>query len=581
MKKVIATFIGIMIVFFFSSNFLHAANSDTLTVYATPNNLETVINNDTTSSGMQAHKVYKLVSLDTTYVFQGPISVKSDITVIGVLGADGRPPCIQPMTLPDNSLPINMFSLNGANTNAVFKNLYLTGRSTDNTVASGIDFDNGAGVLIKVAAQGIRLTVDNVIFSDWASDIIGYSADDVSIFVTNCVFRNSTNSGAWYSGEALRNINNTASSDSIVMKYNTMFCIAYSCMTPVTIAPANYLEFNHNSVIYTFKNPFWIYNMTNGKIDNNLFYAAFSGGSSLTEYTGMWDQLRSFAITGVVDFDTLLTPMAQWLDPADTANPNFMWLAEAKRKIEVKNNDCFWPKAITDFWTAWNDTAHVDSIVTPVWMNDRTLGMFADKTHWPGLVQSDNLSVDPQFGTSINDVLNNNTGCGDGFLDYFKVVRTNDVSTTATFGYKYSTVGSNWIPEWPLPESSLMKYTNAALKIGGTDGLPVGDPNWFGLATGVENVPAQVPDKFNLENAYPNPFNPSTNIKFNLSKAGSVSLKVYNVMGQLVKTIVDNTYKNKGEYTYSIDMDNFSSGVYFYTLTQGNQQITKKMILMK
>lgn len=581
MKKVITTFICIMIVFFFSSSLLKAANSDTLTVYATPNNLETVINNDTTSTGMQAHNVYKLVSLDTTYIFQGPISVKSDITVIGVLGADGRPPCIQPMTLPDGSLPINMFSLNGVNTNAVFKNLYLTGRSTDNTVASGIDFDNGAGVLIKVAAQGIRLTVDNVVFSDWASDIIGYSADDVSIFVTNCVFRNSTNSGAWYSGEALRNINNTASSDSIVMKYNTMYCIAYSAMCPVTIAPANYLEFNHNSVIYTFKNPFWIYNMTNGKIDNNLFYAAFSGGSSLTEYTGMWDQLRSFAITGVVDFDTLLTPMAKWLDPADTANPNFMWLAEAKRKIEVKNNDCFWPKAITDFWTAWDDTSHVDSIVTPVWMNDRTLGMFADKTHWPGLDQSDNLNVDPQFGTSINDVLNNNTGCGDGFLDYFKVVRTNDVSTTATFGYKYSVVGSNWIPEWPLPESSLMKYTNAALKTGGTDGLPVGDPNWFGLATGVENVPAQVPDKFNLENAYPNPFNPSTNIKFNLSKAGIVSLKVYNVMGQLVKTIVDNTYKNKGEYTYSIDMDNFSSGVYFYTLTQGNQQITKKMILMK
>ncbi len=582
MKKIFTEIIGFVIIFLISSSFLQAAETDTLNIYASIANLETVINNDTTSSGLQAHKAYKLVSLDTTYVFQGPVSVKSDFTIIGVLGADGRPPCVQPQTLPDGSLPIRMFSLNGANTKAVFKNLYLTGRSTDNTVASGIDFDNGAGSIIQVAAEGIRLTVDNVVFSDWATNNIAYSANNVSIFVTNCKFRNATNSEAWYSGEALRNTNNTASSDSIVMKYNTMFCIAYSCMTPVTINPAKYLEFSHNNVIYTFKNPFWIYNMTDGKINDNLFYAPFSGASSKTEHFGMWDQLRSLAITGVVDFDTLLTPMARWLDPADTANPNFMWLAEAKRNIEVKNNVCFWPQGVTDLWTAWNDTAHVDSVITPVWMNDRTLGMFADDAHWPGLDASGNLDVDPQFGASINDVLNNNTGCGNGFIDYFKVLRSNEVGTVARYGYKYETVQGNWIPEWPLPESQLMQYTNTALKNAGTDGKDIGDPGWFTSGyTGVQQSNFQLPGKFSLENAYPNPFNPSTNIKFSISKAGNVSLKVYNVMGQLVKTIVDNIYKNEGEYTYKVAMDKFSSGVYFYTLEQGNQQITKKMILLK
>lgn len=579
MKKILTILFTLMMIFL--SSLTMAAESDTLVIYSSTENLETVINNDTTSSGLQAHKVYKLVSLDTTYVFQGPISVKSDFIIIGVLGADGRPPCVQPQTLPDGSLPILMFSLNGANTKAVFKNLYLTGRSTDNTVASGINFDNGAGVLIQVAAEGIRLTVDNVVFSDWASDIIGYSANNVSIFVTNCKFRNSTNSGAWYSGEALRNIYNTASSDSIVMKYNTMFCIAYSCMCPVTINPAKYLEFSHNNVIYTFKNPFWIYNMTDGKINDNIFYAPFSGASSLTEHFGMWDQLRSPAITGVVDFDTLLTPMARWLDPADTANPNFMWLAEAKRNIEVKNNVCFWPQQIHDLWTSWNDTAHVDSVVTPVWMNDRTLGMFADDAHWPGLDASGNLEVDPQFGSSVNDVLQNNTGCGDGFLDYFRVVRSNEVGTVANYGYKYATVEGNWIPEWPLPETQLMQYTNTALNKAGTDGRDIGDPGWFTNGyTGVKG-PNTLPDKFALENAYPNPFNPTTNIRFSIAKAGNVSLKIYNVMGQLVKTIVNNIYKNAGEYTYKVSMDNISSGVYFYTLEQGGQQLTKKMILLK
>ncbi len=90
-----------------------------------------------------------------------------------------------------------------------------------------------------------------------------------------------------------------------------------------------------------------------------------------------------------------------------------------------------------------------------------------------------------------------------------------------------------------------------------------------------------VPIVFSLSSNYPNPFNPSTNIKFSLAEAGNVSLKVYNVMGELVKTIVDNVHKDKGDYTYNINMDNLSSGIYVYTLTQNNQVITKKMVLLK
>jgi hypothetical protein len=581
MKKILTVIVSMIIVFFFSSSSILAAGGDTLVVYASLANLEKVINNDTTSTGMQAHKVYKLVTLDTTYVFQGPISVKSDITVIGVLGTDGRPPCIQPQTLPDGSLPDFLFVLNGAETKAVFKNIYLTGRSTDNTICT--TNYNGAGALIQLAAPDIRLTVDNVVFSDWPTNNIGYSADGCSMFITNCKFRNGNVSTAWYSGEAVRNTFNTATNDSMVMKYNTMFCMAYSAACPVTVNPCNYFEFNHNSVIYTFKNPFWIFNITDGKVNNNLFYAAFAGGSSKTEHFGMWDQLRSFERTGVVDFDTLNTPMAEWLDPGDIGNANFLWLAEAKRSIEVKNNLCFWPKAITDFWATWNDTAHVDSIITPVWFNTRTTGMFADKTHWPGFVESGNLAVDPQFGSSIDGVLYDNTGSGAGFFENFKAVRTNDPTKITTYGYKLATVGGdNWIPEWPLPELHDMQYTNSVLLHGGTDGKPVGDPGWFtGGITSIEKTENVIPQKFALENAYPNPFNPSTNIRFSLTKAGNISLRIYNVMGQLVNTVIDNMFKDKGDYQFNINMNKLSSGVYFYTLIQGSQQITKKMVLLK
>src|ERR1035441_3946290 len=74
--------------------------ADTLTVFASDaRTLDQILNSDTLSTGAQKH-VYKLVSLDTTYIFAASITAKSDLTVIGVPGTSGanvgRPPCIQP-----------------------------------------------------------------------------------------------------------------------------------------------------------------------------------------------------------------------------------------------------------------------------------------------------------------------------------------------------------------------------------------------------------------------------------------------------------------------------------------------------
>jgi hypothetical protein len=101
------------------------------------------------------------------------------------------------------------------------------------------------------------------------------------------------------------------------------------------------------------------------------------------------------------------------------------------------------------------------------------------------------------------------------------------------------------------------------------------------VVTGISKQLSSVPTQFELSNNYPNPFNPSTNIKFSLVQSGNVSLKIYNVLGELVKTLINNEYKNRGDYIYQVTMNNLASGVYFYTLTQGSQQITKKMILLK
>ncbi len=83
-----------------------------------------------------------------------------------------------------------------------------------------------------------------------------------------------------------------------------------------------------------------------------------------------------------------------------------------------------------------------------------------------------------------------------------------------------------------------------------------------------------------LEQNYPNPFNPTTTIKFRVPCSGFVSLKVYDVLGREVKTLV-NDYREAGVHTVQFTGDNFASGVYFYRLHAGNFSETKKLVILK
>ena len=100
------------------------------------------------------------------------------------------------------------------------------------------------------------------------------------------------------------------------------------------------------------------------------------------------------------------------------------------------------------------------------------------------------------------------------------------------------------------------------------------------VPTAVNSVTSNIPKQFSLEQNYPNPFNPSTEIKYGLPKAAFVTLRVYNVLGQEVATLV-NEHQNAGHYDISFNMDRFASGVYFYMLRAGNFVATKKMMLIK
>ena len=92
--------------------------------------------------------------------------------------------------------------------------------------------------------------------------------------------------------------------------------------------------------------------------------------------------------------------------------------------------------------------------------------------------------------------------------------------------------------------------------------------------------PDVIPNRFELNQNYPNPFNPTTTIAYSLAEPTQVSLKVYDMLGREVTTLV-NEYRQAGEHKVEFNANGIPSGVYFYKINAGDVTETKKMTLLK
>ncbi len=132
------------------------------------------------------------------------------------------------------------------------------------------------------------------------------------------------------------------------------------------------------------------------------------------------------------------------------------------------------------------------------------------------------------------------------------------------------------IPNWA-------NITISIIDTSGTTSGHVGSTMWaddFDIIVGIDDIISDNPTEYELYQNYPNPFNPSTIINYQVPELSFVTLRVYDVLGSEIETLV-NKEKPMGSYTVEFSAQNLPSGVYFYQLKAGDFIQTKKMVLMK
>lgn len=525
-----------------------AGPGDTLNVNASPaGNLNVVIQGDTLGNGQRAHpnRVYRLYR-DSIYYFNATINVSFPLWIVADPGTH-RPPVIAPAIRSDNSSPSGFLNIFSATRILTLRNLYFTGVRPDQVLVGYVNCMN-------YSSDSTNSTYSNCVFDGYGGAIEVNSGNYNKFMISDCVFRNLMHPTSWFKGEAFLSGGGFVT-DTVVMVNNTMFC--NNSYAKASVDYTIFSRFEHNTVFLNCVNPLNDFVMTNSVYRNNIFYGTLGNAQENAEIQQYYFE-NSISPSSTISFDSLNTA------------PSSIPVLESHRRITVMNNSVFWPAKLKTFWK----TALMDTLTPPVFLNTRTAGMFSNKTAYPNFVLANNDTTnDPGFPASV-------LGQIDSLIKFATLTR---LGTQTTYLWYYNPNGHLFAPVWPLPEN--LAYTNTTMQHEGTDGFALGDLNWFPsqkaawALTGI-NAVAPVPQVFSLSQNYPNPFNPSTSIEFTLPKTVRVQLKVYNVLGQEVATLVNGT-ETAGLHSASFNASNLASGVYLYRIVAGDYVSARKMLLLK
>ena len=217
-----------------------------------------------------------------------------------------------------------------------------------------------------------------------------------------------------------------------------------------------------------------------------------------------------------------------------------------------------------------NNPMPTPTVLTTGATGTSTLGILTGEPYNGTLVTYQNIQVDvanadgPLYDYGEQYVTDGTTHSrliwSDGGTTYLNAAGR---TTTVGLGDKFTSV------------TGVLGYTHAYYKL-----CPRKDADVIGYTTDIKRENNLSATKYALEQNYPNPFNPTTTISYSVPKTGMVTLKVYDVLGREVQTLVSQV-QNNGNYRVSFNAASMPSGIYFYSLTSENFSQVKKMILVK
>jgi hypothetical protein len=558
----------LFVVAFFNSTILATdEKTDTLVIHQTDQDampFNEIIAADTNADGSRKHLVYEL-DPDGWYPLSGELAAATyDLNIVGGKRTAGQS---RPVILVKD--PFGGWWMLNAGENVRMEGVHFM--QAQETIGGNIGPWARSGLVLNSENK-------NVVFHDCIWDFTtGFSAlmnkNGLNLKVTNCLFRFSkpTDNAVW-AGQGLDV--SSAQIDTVIIQNCTWYG-GGPFMLKTWAATEKLFKMDHCTIVDFVQWPFHGVQWVNSEFTNNVFYNAYTMGEDSAQVKGQDPELLPF---GVINIDTLYIDSLGVVDMAK----------EATRNLLVSNNNNFVKQNIKDYWAV--ATAPADQIKyhffrapDPTFhdglMNSRSRAMFENDAAWPGLILENTTSLDPQFENyfDYSDTLIN-------YSKYYYKYAWPDAKATK---FMLDPDGEPLMPTDPMVYN--LKVTNSSLRNASTTGGVIGDLTWelpngynslqSDIATDVKETRLQ-PDEFALGQNYPNPFNPTTKIEFAVPASGNVSLKVFNVLGQEVTTLI-NKQMQAGVHQVNFDASKLSSGLYIYKLESGANIITKKMMLLK
>ncbi|MGA9120391.1 MAG: T9SS type A sorting domain-containing protein [Bacteroidota bacterium] len=592
--------------------------------------LETTINADTAAGGVRAHPnaIYGLRK-DGVYIQNAGIIFKggTTLTIVGEKG--GAYPVVQMQ--PVNG--VDPGDLTNGIANKVEGSLHLDHVYWIGKVTDGTQYNQLFGMT----------TVNNLqqscVVNDCVTEFIGIDTfngdgwNHGSIWkFTNCYFRALFNAGQWW---AARVMYCKKPIDTIWVENCTVSNGGLTFLQQEAVTRFAY--FNHNTFINNHK--YWLLNgyYQNLYIVNNFFSNQnWVGEDSVNVATGGQDpdgRTGHPMYMGTISVDTITIRQqvfADMINPDSTIDNTKVGLD--KMHIYVSNN-ISWTDPLLDSYfknegNVWNSVgpyplSYLTWASDPggpwqifnipgVWMNPRTEGLFAAYPHnmaathntftkietkTPSLADASLIPLMGKWNQSQwNDPAWTATTLATDLVASVYVPGDKDATTLP--GYTSGVKSENGDVGVAKVSDFIENYAQAGTAMNSTiDGLPIGALLWddqnvpvssfnevmaayaTDVSTGVPVGPG-LAESFKLDQNYPNPFNPSTLIEFNLPKASNVELKVFDMLGQEVATLIHGNLA-VGQHSVTFNAKNLASGVYIYRLTAGSNVDVKKMVLMK